>query len=163
MRAAGTLLTVLALLAVQAPWIACHCDGDTSLTSLLTGVLVHPDTVHEQEHGHAHACCDGVAHAVHGSGHAHGRHCHGTFAHTHGGTPSDGEKAPTERHDGFRLALRTLPSDADFGAPDVRVEAGPALLQAQAWFVQTIAALADESDPPERCCFPASATERLLL
>jgi hypothetical protein len=167
MRTAGTLLTVLALLLAQAPWIACACDGETALTPLLAGMFEHDAPEHGGEHGHH--CCDGIAHAVHGADHAHGRHCHGTFAHTHtdGSTPCEQheqeEPAPTERHDGFRLDLRTLPADVDLEAP----------LTAPAHFDACLAdglagpveapALWVAIEPPERSNTPSAATERRLL
>jgi len=161
-RAAGTLLTVLSLLAVQAPWIACHCDGEAALTSLLTGVLVHQDTEHASHAGHTHGCCDGVAHAVHGAHHAHGVHCHGTDPHDRapGGAP---EPAGGERHEGFRLALRTLPGDVDLDAPDVRADAAALPSAVAAWAALASPALRQDTDPPQRSRIPASATERLLL
>ncbi len=171
MRTAGTLLTVLALLLAQAPWIACTCDGDAALRPLLAGVFGHGDAEHDADHPHH--CCDGVAHAVHGAGHAHGRHCHATFSHTHddGSAPCEDHGAPqdeepdeqTERHDGFRLALRTLPADLDleaspaapapFDACLADLVAGP--FEAPALWVAT--------EPPERSNTPSAATERRLL
>lgn len=176
MRTAGTLLTVLALLLAQAPWIACTCDGAAALRPLLTGVFGHGDAEHDADHPHH--CCDGVAHAVHGADHAHGRDCHGrhsheTFSHTHddGSAPCKHHEAPqdeepdkpTERHDGFRIALRTLPADVDLEASlaapaffDACLAAGlPGPFEAPALWVA--------AEPPERSNTPRAATERRLL
>ena len=159
MRTTGTLLTVLALLLAQAPWIACACEGDATVVPLLALGLGHADAAHEHadEHGHAHHCCDHIAHAVHGSDHAHGSHCHGTFAHSHE------EDEPSERHDGFRLDLRTLPSvvSLDEHLPTPTLFA--ALPDFLAWPRLDAIERAVEPEPPERPVTPIAATERLLL
>ncbi len=160
MRTTGTLLTVLALLAVQAPWIACACDGNAAFTPLLAGVLVHGADTHEHGDDHAHTCCDAVAHAVHGADHSHGRHCHGVLAHTHEG---EDPEAPTERHDGFSLALRTLPTDVGLDAAEVVPALFTALLEDATWSCSEARTVAAEPEPPERPGTPPAATERRLL
>lgn len=160
MRAAGILLTVLALLAVQAPWIACACGGSPSFAPLLGAFLLHADAGHDHEDGHAHACCDGVAHALHGTGHKHAPHCHATFAHEHE-TPDEPE-APSERHDGFQFALRTLSSSVSLDAP-AWVPLFDALLADASWQVIESRTRITDADPPERRNIPPAATERLLL
>lgn len=162
MRSAGTLLTVLALLLAQAPWVACACEGDATVLPLLAVGLGHADAAHEHadEQGHVHPCCDHIAHAVHGSDHAHGSHCHGTFTHTHN---DESPEAPAERHDGFRLALRTLPSDVHLDEPAATPTLFDAFLEYATWHVLGARALIGEPDPPERATRPPAATERLLL
>ncbi len=158
MRAAGTLLTILALVAVQAPWIACACDGDASIVPVIAG-LMHSDA--DAEHGHDHAghCCDHTAHLAHGADHRHGTHCHGTFAHDH----DDHDQDAPERHDGFSLPFASMPADVTLDAADVLPAIFTTLDDAATLAVATHASTLRDAGPPEPRLEPGVTTERLLL
>jgi hypothetical protein len=162
MRAAGSLLTVLALLAVQAPWVACTCEETAACTPLLTAPLLGDG--HEHEHQHAQGCCDVLAHAVHGRRHAHRRHCHGAVVHSHAHEHGHhDEGAPPERHDGFRLSYVALSAPVSLETP-----AAPSFLAVvaeglQGWPRLERGGASEHPEPPGGPRVPDAACERLLL
>lgn len=154
MRATGTLLTILALVAVQAPWIACACDGDAGIVPVLAS-LAHGD-VDDGHAGHAHAghCCDHAAHLMHGAAHRHGAHCHD-------GQEHDGD-AP-ERHDGFSLPVASMPGGVSLDAHHAIPAIFTTLDDAAMLPVATQATTLRDAGPPEPRLEPGVTTERLLL
>lgn len=151
MRASGVLLTVLALVLVQAPWVVCSCEDDAGCGPLFAECecighhAAHRDEAHKDE-----------AHKNHAS-HEHGAECN----HEGGDEPEE----PCD-HVGFRLPLGTMPAPASL---DVALHVMHGALDL-ALVYESPAALADTtcvrapSDPPEGPRIaPSVATERLLL
>ena len=155
MRRLGSLLTLLALLAVQAPWVVCDCEVDGGLKPQLLGLFgdgfacdcaEHEDGHGHHHHGHAHH----NGHHHHGHGHHHcdhgARHCHGSYTHGHG---EDGEPTPSG-HVAIRLPMGVMPALALL----VEDRAGAALDTATPHV---------EVRPPGDPTAPSVRTERLLL
>ena len=156
MHRLGALFTVLALVAVQAPWIVCGCE-DGAITPQLLGLFGH-ELACECHEGHEH---DGHGHHVHGHGH-HAHHGHGHHEHRgHRHAPD----CPHHDHGhvAFHMALGLMPPSVTLDAAAVTF--APLALLAEAYEP----AVFDEHDllvderPPGDPVAPSVRTERLLL
>ncbi|MDA1194222.1 MAG: hypothetical protein O2894_03485 [Planctomycetota bacterium] len=159
MRRTGILFTLLALVAAQAPWIACDCASGGSIKPLLLSAdsHEHDDDVNDGHttHTNGSSCC-------HGHGHSHaqvelaGRHCHGTYTHEHG----KDDREPTD-HLAFRLPMGTMPAPAALAALalDFLTASAPIALAS----LGAPVSFAAPEKPPGGCAPPSVTTERLLL
>ena len=119
MRRAGILLTALALLAVQAPWVACACSDDAAFAPLLVGGFGH---VAADASGDA-SCCAPAAHIAHGRSHGHGcahhdeaaPHCHGRPV-----APAPADEPTPSDHVAFRLPASVMTGAVALPAPAVQ-------------------------------------------
>ena len=153
MRLAGTLFTVLALLAVQAPWVVCACE-DGGVTPQLLGLfgdemLCECSEAHDHDHdhdGHAHHDTKCVHH------HAHVHHSH-----------DDGEDHGPAGHVAFRLPMGTMPAGLALEAAQITF--APLALLTESFETAPLDRITFALDerPPGDPVAPSVRTERLLL
>lgn len=171
MRRAGTLFTLLALLAVQAPWLGCDC-GDGATTPTWFGPLAHAvrclcehadgaDHDVDCAHHHGTACSHGHDHD-HGHTHDHG-HDHDGWHHYDHHHHDDVPPHDHEPHVAFHMQLSAVPASVTLEAARVAFAPLALLVEPVATTrLDEIEVLPDEA-PPGDPVAPSVRTERLLL
>lgn len=166
MRCLGAILTVLALLAVQAPWEMCACEGGT-VTPQLFGLVGH-DLPCACEEGHAHDLHGHHHHGHHRDAHhphAHHPHPHHQHGHPHHGHERDCPQHPDHEHDHvtFHMALGLMPPAVELDAADIAFAPLALLTASHEAAAHDDAETVRDDRPPGDPVAPSVRTERLLL